>query len=107
MKIGGSFLISKEQLEIVPAPEAALRCGAGLRCPAWFRWCGGCPQPEGFSAVAPVCAEIGSDFFESAPPITKTARMRERAPADRGFPLHRVPFQNKVRSDRFQECWKF
>jgi len=50
------------------------------------------PQPEGFSAAAPVCAEIGSDFFESAPPITKTARMREHAPADRGFPLHRVPF---------------
>ncbi|MFH0851326.1 MAG: hypothetical protein V1876_01100 [Candidatus Peregrinibacteria bacterium] len=33
--------------------------------------------------------------------------MREHAPADRGFTLHRVPFQNKVRSDRFQECWKF
>ena len=69
---------------------------------------GGCPpnfQPPrqfaslaGRSSVAERRLEVGSDFFEGAPPSAKTSALRERAPANRGFPLHRVPFLRQRRA---------
>src|SRR3989338_7167327 len=68
-----------------------LFCGFAATAGRFGRSAAAAPA-RGFSATAPVRDKIGSDFCEGAPPVPKTIAVRERAPANCGFPLHRVPF---------------